>query len=283
MSVWGAGGAHTSTMAAAAATTDSGVLEHLRGDDLVGLLQDAGDGAGQAGVGGGEEGMRNAGGPRARGSPDAMHVVLGRVGHVVVDHDLDVLHIYEEGRQGEPERARRKYVSRWAGCGERSRTRRPPPTKTKVLPRIACHFASPLPLRAYPAIPGLLVYSADACSDHRNGFCLWNLFTRQPKTVRTRNLIRKQTPALLSGLDRETAPMKSSNRGYKIFTHRLLLVASPSKFVPAEHHRTPRANKPLQLVGDTGQATTAAVFGKSCCCSVRTEPQVRFRGQKCCL
>ena len=47
----------------------------------------------EASVGGREEADGQAACPRARGAADAVHVVLGRAGHVVVDHHLYVFDI----------------------------------------------------------------------------------------------------------------------------------------------------------------------------------------------
>ena len=64
---------------------------------LLGLRQDLDEVRGLVAVGGGEEGVGGAGAVLAPGATDAVDVVLGVVGVVVVDHELDVVHVEAAG------------------------------------------------------------------------------------------------------------------------------------------------------------------------------------------
>lgn len=69
-------------------------LQQLGVDGLPGLLQHPDELAGLPDVAGGEEGVGRALVGAAGRAPDAVDVVLRRVGVVVVDDELDVLHVW---------------------------------------------------------------------------------------------------------------------------------------------------------------------------------------------
>lgn len=83
----------TSSAAAAAATTVH-QLQQFGVDGLPGLLQHSDELAGLADVAGGEEGVGRALVGAAGRAADAVDVVFRRVGVIVVDDELHVLHVW---------------------------------------------------------------------------------------------------------------------------------------------------------------------------------------------
>lgn len=82
------------TLTASTATTGVDQLQQLRVDGLSGLLQDPDQVPGLPQVPRREEGVGGALVGAAGRTANAVHVVLRRVGIVVVDDKLDVFHIF---------------------------------------------------------------------------------------------------------------------------------------------------------------------------------------------
>lgn len=80
------------TSSTSSASVD-GKLQQFGIDGLLGLLQNPDQLAGLAGVARSEEGVGGAFVGAAGRAADAVDVVLGRVGVVVIDNELDVLHV----------------------------------------------------------------------------------------------------------------------------------------------------------------------------------------------